>query len=114
MKRRLTTLTLITALAIMGGGAGFAAEGPKAAAGQKAASAAKPAAKRVDINTASRAELRALPGISDVDVDRIVKARPYLSKATLVSAKVLSVETYQGLTGRIVAIPPASPAKSKP
>lgn len=114
MNRRLTTLTLIAALATMGGAASFAAEGPKTAAGQKAASASQAAPKRVDINTASRAELRALPGISDADVDNIIKARPYLSKAKLVTAKVLSMETYQVISGRIVAIPPRQPEKTKP
>jgi len=114
MNRRLTTLALMAALAAMCGGACIAAESPKAAAGQKGAGAGKPAPKPVDINTASRAELRALPGLSDADVDRIIKARPYPSKAKLVSANVLSVETYQGLTGRIMAVPAASPAKAKP
>jgi len=68
--------------------------------------------KPVDINSASRAELMKLPGISDEDADRIIKGRPYLSKASLVSANMLSYDKYIALKGRIIAMQPETP-KSK-
>jgi DNA uptake protein ComE-like DNA-binding protein len=60
--------------------------------------------KWVDINSASRAELKTLPGIGDAEADRIIKNRPYLSKTELVSKKVLLTGPYIALKGRVVAM----------
>jgi len=68
--------------------------------------------KPVDINSASRAELMKLPGIGGEDADRIIKGRPYGSKATLVSANILRYDQYAALKGRIIAMQPETP-KSK-
>jgi hypothetical protein len=68
--------------------------------------------KPVDINSASRADLMKLPGIGGEDADRIIKGRPYLSKATLVSANILTYDKYIALKGRIIAMQPETP-KSK-
>lgn len=64
-----------------------------------------PKLKPVDVNNASRAELMKLPGIGAAEADRIVKGRPYLSKASLVSQQVLPEALYDGLRGRIVVGP---------
>ncbi|HET9823218.1 MAG TPA: helix-hairpin-helix domain-containing protein, partial [Burkholderiaceae bacterium] len=71
-----------------------------------------PKVKPVDINSASRAELMKLPGIGGDEADRIIKGRPYPSKAKLLASQILSPEKYDGLKGRIVARQPA-PAKPK-
>jgi competence protein ComEA len=71
-----------------------------------------PGVKPLDINSASRAELMKLPGIGGDDADRIVKGRPYLSKATLVSANILRYGQYAALKGHIIAMQPETP-KSK-
>lgn len=68
--------------------------------------------KPVDINSASRAELMMLPGVGGEDADRIIKGRPYGSKATLVSANILRHDQYAALKGRIMAMQPVTP-KSK-
>ena len=92
--------------------AGFAA-----AAGQATATSALPAsqaaakkkpgvaapAKLIDINRASRNELKSLPGIGDAEAARIVAGRPYLSKADLVTAKVLPAGVFVSIKGRIIA-----------
>jgi DNA uptake protein ComE-like DNA-binding protein len=60
-----------------------------------------PSVKPVDLNNASRAELMKLPGIGADEAERIVKGRPYLSKASLMSQQVLSAPVYDGLRGRV-------------
>jgi competence protein ComEA len=84
-----------------------------------AASAAPPAlpasaAKLVDINTASRAELRALPGLGDAEVARIIASRPYLTKTALVEKQVLTLAVYDALRSRIVVVHKRAPSKPKP
>ena len=50
-----------------------------AKATEKSAKVGKPAAKvkLVDINSASKAELKKLPGINDAEADKIIAGRPY-------------------------------------
>ena len=61
-------------------------------------------AKPVDINSASRTQLKSLPGIGDAEADRIVAGRPYLSKSDLATNKVLPAGVYLSLRNRIIAI----------
>jgi len=90
-----------------------ASDKPKGAAAAPSvasqANASPAPAKLVDINSASRAELKTLPGIGDAEAERIIKARPYPSKAKLGADKVVSDETYLAIKGRIVAVQPAAP-----
>jgi DNA uptake protein ComE-like DNA-binding protein len=72
--------------------------------------AADQPAKLVDINSASRAELKTLPGIGDAEADRIIKGRPYLSKAELVTKNVMPEGVYVSLRKQIIA----KQATSKP
>jgi len=74
--------------------------------GSAAAAANKPApsaTKPVDINRASRTQLMKLPGIGRVEAVRIIAARPYRSKAELVSKQVLPEGVYLSLRHRIMA-----------
>lgn len=110
---------LSAAVALLGSGPSLAADTAKAAAALPSASPSKASAQDaktslVDINSASLAELKTLPGIGDVEAKRIIAARPYPSKAKLVADKVLSVGAYDALGGRIVAIQKGPPAKRKP
>lgn len=101
------TLTLIASLALLLAAAPVAAAGPAPAASSLRAAVIKP----IDINSASRDELKTLPGIGDAEADRIIANRPYLTKAKLAVDKVLPMATYWGLKGRIVAVQKASPKK---
>mgnify|MGYP001165603011 CR=1 FL=1 len=88
------------ALAVLAGPA-FA----RPAAASAAASSTKVAvpAKLVDINSATLAQLQALPGIDQAQAERIVSGRPYLSKGDLVAGKVLPAGVYLAIKGRIMA-----------
>jgi DNA uptake protein ComE-like DNA-binding protein len=62
-----------------------------------------PKAAAVDINSATAAELKALPGITDGDATKIIQGRPYHDKTQLVSKKVVSEPTYEKIKDRVVA-----------
>jgi competence protein ComEA len=73
-----------------------------------------PAVHLIDINSASRRELKTLPGIGDAEADKIVANRPYLTKTELVTKQVLPTGPYLSLKSKIVAMPTSRPVtKSK-
>ena len=80
--------------------------GNKAPAPEKRAAAKQPKAapKLVDINGASKAELKTLPGITDERADKIIAGRPYRSKANLVTQNVLPQGAYEQIRTKIVAL----------
>jgi competence protein ComEA len=78
----------------------------------KKTDAARPA-RLVDINSASRAELKTLPGIGDAEATKIIAARPYLSKADLATNNVLPTGVYIALKDRIIAKPTGKPVAKK-
>jgi len=89
-------------------GSGAAADGATktekiATKAPAAKSKAKVAAKLVDINSASKAALTKLPGVSDAEADKIIAGRPYLTKARLVTNAVVSPEVYEKIKKLIIA-----------
>lgn len=68
-----------------------------------------PSAQQIDINRATREQLKTLPGIGDAEAARIIAGRPYVSKADLVTKKVLPEGLYISLRYRIIAIPADQP-----
>jgi DNA uptake protein ComE-like DNA-binding protein len=69
------------------------------AAGKSAAE--KPAV--IDINSASKDELDALPGIGSVRAEAIIKGRPYKGKDELHRKKIIPMNVYDAIKDRIVA-----------
>jgi competence protein ComEA len=57
----------------------------------------------VDINRASKAELKALPGIQDAYAAAIVKNRPYKNKKQLLTKQVIPEAAYGKIKARIIA-----------
>lgn len=76
---------------------------PKSGGNAAAAPTALPVGRPVDINSASLAELKTLPGIGDAEAARIVAARPYPSKAKLVADNVIGMALFTQLKDRIEA-----------
>ena len=75
------------------------------AAESKMAPAAKADAK-IDINTATKAELMAFKGIGDKYSDKIIAGRPYAKKDQLVSKNILPEATYKSISEQIIATQP--------
>lgn len=95
---------------------------PKAAREAKAKAVAKKAearakaeaeqkARALNINTATQEELKKLPGITEELAQRIIKNRPYYSKAHLVTKDAIPAGTYQSIRKLVFAGPLPAQAK---
>jgi competence protein ComEA len=120
--KKLTALLSAALLAMAGTAFAQKAETPKATPATPTAApaamapttkaepapAAKADAKKepLDINSATKDELKALPGIGDAYADKIIKGRGkagYSGKDDLLKKKILNEKTYDGVKEMIIA-----------
>ena len=103
---------LVFALSLVSGvAAGQAAEPgskPEAMAGQMDKAAA---ADKLDINSATKDQLKTLPGIGDAYSQKIIDGRPYRAKNELVQKKIIPQAKYDVIKELIIAKQPKTASK---
>ena len=104
-KRFLTMMASVLSMATMAAALSFA-QAPKPAkepAANKEPATASTKHELVDLNSATKEQLAALPGIGDAYADKIIAGRPYKSKSELKSKKIIPAATYGKMSGKVIA-----------
>ena len=115
IERKLTAqiAVLIFLLSLVSGVAiGQNAE-PGSKAEAMAGQMAKTAADKLDINSATKDQLKALPGIGDTYSQKIIDGRPYRAKNQLVQKKIIPQSVYEKIKDLIIAKQPKSTPAAK-
>jgi len=100
---RFTSAVLTLAAIVLMGVVPAVAVGDQA---PKPATSATPAAALIDINSATAAQLKALPGIGDAYSAAIIKGRPYANKTQLKTKNIIPAATYTKIAAKIIANQP--------
>lgn len=63
-------------------------------------------AKMPELNSASKEQLMTLPGMTPAYADAIIKGRPYLTKANLVTKNIIPQTLYSAIHRQVKVVPP--------
>ena len=116
MRMPMRTRTTLAVFALIGAAVLAYEPSPNAADKDKAAAPAAqmsndpskqsnpPSRAILDINSASKDELKSLPGIGEAFAKRIIDGRPYERKTDLKRRNILPPSTYEAIKERVTAV----------